>query len=91
MAMKRYRLVDPDERVPFRGRLFKASGEMMDDGEAFTRRLLREGSIEEVAGEDPPLPAGISPTRGEKGSGEDGSQDSGGSGKSNTGKRKGAA
>lgn len=48
MALKRYRLVESGERLPYRGREFRPEGEMMDDGEAFTRRLLKEGCIAEI-------------------------------------------
>lgn len=54
MAMKRYRLVRPDERLPFRGREFRPEGEPMDDGDAFTLRLLKEKCIVEVAGDPRP-------------------------------------
>ncbi|ORE87736.1 hypothetical protein [Aurantimonas sp. 22II-16-19i] len=48
MALKRYRLVNSDERLPYRGREFRADGETMEDSEAFTRRLLKEGCIAEI-------------------------------------------
>lgn len=45
MTPKRYVLAKSGEAMPFRGRLFKADGEMMNPEDAFTRRLVAEGCI----------------------------------------------
>lgn len=56
MKSKRYVLAKSGETLPFRGRLFKADGEMMDPDGAFTRRLLAEGCIK-LAPKPSPEPA----------------------------------
>lgn len=53
MKPKRYVLAQSGEAMPFRGRLFRPEGEMMDPDDAFTRRLLAEGCIRET---EEPLP-----------------------------------
>lgn len=56
MKSKRYVLAKPGEALPFRGRLFKDDGEMMNPDDAYTRRLLAEGCIA-LASKPSPEPA----------------------------------